>query len=117
LLDLAKIESGKIELQLIDVVGQEVVHEAAAALAPAARAKGLSFEVVTPEAPIVLRTDRRSLRQILLNLAGNAVKVTSPGGVCIELRRSLLKDQHATTIVVRDTGVGIREEDRPRLFQ
>ena len=98
-------------------MGQEVVHEAAAALAPAAQAKGLFFEVIVPETPVVLRTDRRSLRQILLNLAGNAVKFTREGGVRIELRRSLVEDLPATAILVRDTGVGIREEDRPRLFQ
>ena len=113
LLDLAKIESGKVEVRLEPVVCQEVMAEVGATLRPLAEAKGLSFEVDVPEEALIVRSDRRLLSQILINLAGNAIKFTESGGVRLWLRRQ----DRGVEIRVEDTGRGIREEDRQRLFE
>src|ERR1700759_2617527 len=74
LLDLAKIEAGKVELELEPTLCQGVIEEVATSLRPQADAKGLKLEVRVPANEVTLRTDRRVLSQILLNLAGNAIK-------------------------------------------
>jgi protein-histidine pros-kinase len=116
LLDLAKIESGKIELRAEDVSCSGVVAEVVAALGPAAAAKGLSLEVTAADRDLVIHTDRRALHQILLNLAGNAVKFTPHGGVRITCSRSTLNGDRQVRMSVSDTGVGVRDEDKARLF-
>jgi PAS domain S-box-containing protein len=113
LLDLAKVESGKVDLQLEPVECRAVIDDVAAALAPSAHAKGLEFAVSCPAAGLELHTDRRALSQILLNLTANAIKFTSSGSVRIEAFR----DGKRPAIHVIDTGPGIREEDRSRLFR
>ena len=115
LLDLAKIESGKVELHLEPLLCQLVVHEVAATLEPLAEQKGLLFEARMPEEELHVKTDRRALTQILLNLANNAIKFTEQGQIIIELR---VPDSGSGVIIsVTDTGVGIRPEDQERLFQ
>jgi PAS domain S-box-containing protein len=116
LLDLAKIESGKIELRPEDVSCRSVMAEVAAALGPAAAAKGLSLDVTAPEGDVAVHTDRRALHQILLNLAGNAVKFTQRGGVSLALSRVVQNGETSVRIGVTDTGVGIREADKSRVF-
>lgn len=66
---------------------------------------------------MVARVDRRSLSQILLNLANNSIKFTEHGGVRIVLQQRLDEGAQITTIEVADTGIGMREEDQARLFQ
>jgi len=117
LLDLAKIESGKVELDLEPVVCQSVVQDVATALRPAAESKGLRFEVAVPADQIVLRTDRRALNQILINLANNAIKFTERGAVRLELGQPRDDGRTLTEIAVVDTGVGIRTEDQAKLFR
>src|SRR5439155_1893161 len=73
LLDLAKIESGKVVLHFEPVVLQSVVEEVVASLRPVAEAKGLAFEVALPPEDVVLDTDRRALSQIIINLTNNAI--------------------------------------------
>jgi PAS domain S-box-containing protein len=111
LLDLAKIDSGKVELELEPVDCAGVVNEVADTLRSLAKEKGLNFETSATE-HIVLKTDRRALSQILLNLVNNAIKFTDKGGVRIELQQ----DNGATEIMVTDTGVGIKETDQAKLF-
>jgi protein-histidine pros-kinase len=116
LLDLVKIESGKVELRLESVDCELLLDEVAATLRPPAEAKGLAIAVQMPAEPVVLETDRRVLTQILLNLTNNAVKFTERGRV------ALVCDQHRDNgharfeFRVMDTGIGIRPEDQPRLF-
>jgi signal transduction histidine kinase len=117
LLDLVKIESGKVELNLEPVVCQSVVEEIASSLRPLAERKGVQFTVVTPAEPIVVQSDRRALSQILLNLTGNAIKFTEQGEVCIVLACAQADGRRLTEITVTDTGIGIRAEDQARLFQ
>ena len=75
------------------------------------------MEVLCPAPEIVISTDRRALRQILLNLANNAIKFTESGLVKIELQQSRSNGDLLTEISVVDTGAGIRLEERAKLFQ
>jgi PAS domain S-box-containing protein len=115
LLDLAKIESGNLELQLVPVVCQVVVHEVADTLRPLVEGKGLKFSVEALEGEIIVRTDRRALSQILINLANNAIKFTETGGITLAL--SLADDGRSVHLGVADTGVGITPENQSRLFR
>jgi signal transduction histidine kinase len=117
LLDLAKIESGKVELQFEPVVCQEVIDQVAASLRPLAEQKGLALEVQVPERELRLLTDRRALSQILINLANNAIKFTSQGRVTIQASQQQANGMLRTQISVVDTGMGIRPEDLAGLFE
>ncbi len=117
LLDLAKIESGNVELKMETVSCQSVMEEVSATLRTLAESKGLQFEVRLPGHEITVSTDRRSLTQILINLANNAIKFTEKGAVRLELAERR-RDGHTTAeIRVVDSGVGIRKEDQSKLFQ
>lgn len=117
LLDLAKIESGRVEMHLQPLVCQAVVQEVATSLRPAAEAKRLRFEVSVPGEDVVVMTDRRALHQILTNLGSNAIKFTEEGTVSIELRQRVEEGRVVTEFSVKDTGIGITAEDRAKLFQ
>ena len=117
LLDLAKIESGKVAITLESVVCQGVLEEVRTTLKPLAEKKGLEFQVCVPEEELVVKTDRRALSQILLNLVNNAIKFTERGEVRVELRRRRLNGTTHTEVRVHDTGIGIRAEDQEKLFQ
>ncbi|HEV3166850.1 MAG TPA: PAS domain S-box protein [Isosphaeraceae bacterium] len=117
LLDLTKIESGKVELSSESITGQSVINGVATALRPLAEAKGLRFEIRIPERIVCLCTDRRALTQILLNLTNNAIKFTETGSVCIELSSSVVNGRALAEIRVIDTGIGIRPENQAALFQ
>ena len=117
LLDLAKIESGKVELKLERVACQGVLEEVAGALKPLAEMKGLDFTVSRAGGDLEVRTDRRALSQILINLANNGIKFTDKGSVEIELGSRTQNGERLAEITVRDTGIGIREQDQAKLFQ
>jgi PAS domain S-box-containing protein len=117
LLDLAKIESGNVEVNFDPVVIQSVVEEVASALRPQAEAKGLRFEVNAPRQELVVMTDRRALSQILLNLTNNAIKFTEKGGVRLEITQRTGYRSLSTEITITDTGLGVRAEDHEKLFQ
>jgi protein-histidine pros-kinase len=113
LLDLAKIESGKVELWLETFTCRPVIDDVISTLIPMAMTKGLQLVVVGGE-DIEVRADRRALSQILINLVGNAIKFTDQGTVEIRLERRV---GAAVEIAVADTGIGIPESERDRLFQ
>jgi PAS domain S-box-containing protein len=115
LLDLAKIESGKLELTLVPVVCQEVLTEVAETLRPLAEGKGLEFSIDAPDEEITIRTDRRALSQIVINLANNAIKFTDTGSIRLAL--ALAEGGRWVRFSITDTGVGIAEEDQERLFR
>jgi len=115
LLDLAKIESGKIELKLIPTDCREVIEEVATSLRPQAAAKGLEFTVAVPPV-LTLRTDRRTLSQIVINLVNNAIKFTERGRILLRAEQRAERGSRALEISVEDTGIGIRSEDQPKLF-
>src|SRR5262249_22496910 len=118
MLDFSKIEAGKLELEAIDFDLHAAVEEAVGLLAERASAKGLELicHIEAPP-PCWLRGDPGRLRQVLLNLAGNAVKFTERGEVVVSAR---LEEQGPAGAVVRcevrDTGAGIPAEVQPRLF-
>ena len=118
ILDISKIEAGKVTLETTDFDLHGLVHSIATMLAPQAHAKGLDFSVhVAPETPFLLRGDPLHLRQVLINLVGNAIKFTEHGK--IEILVKLLNEKTDTAGVrfeVTDTGIGIPPEVQPRIF-
>ena len=116
LLDLSKIEAGKVDLTFESVDFKAVVEEVAATLRPQAQDKGLAFEVDAPLVPVMVNTDRRALSQIILNLTGNAIKFTERGRVGLTLCSVVVADVPCTEIRVEDSGIGIPLADQDRLF-
>jgi PAS domain S-box-containing protein len=117
LLDLAKIESGKVEVQLLPASCQEILAEVISALRPLAEAKCIDFDVRLPDKPLMVRTDRRALSQIVFNLGSNAIKFTPKGSVRLELAENSGNGLPLAAVHVVDTGIGIKPEDQKKLFQ
>ncbi len=116
LLDLAKIESGTVVAALEMVPCQTLLLGLVETLRPLAESKVLEFRLTLPEAPIEIRTDRRALSQIVLNLVNNAIKFTEQGYVSLRLIKGAAPDG-TIHIEVADSGVGISEADQGKLFQ
>jgi two-component system, sensor histidine kinase and response regulator len=119
ILDFSKIEAGKVDLESRDFELESVVGGAAAVLAPQARDKGLTLHTyVDPLIPPSLRGDQDRLRQILLNLIGNAVKFTERGRVVVRALLAETSSRYARVrFEVQDSGIGIDEETLPKLFE
>ncbi len=117
LLDVAKIESGKIELTPEPVVCQQVAHQIIETLRPMAAEKSLACRVETTTQEIVVQANRRAIHQILLNLVNNSIKFTENGEILINLSQRKEGDHLITEIKVADTGIGIKTEDHAKLFQ
>jgi len=119
ILDFSKVEAGKLELEYLDIDVRDTIEDVARLLAIHAHAKGLEVTAhIDPQLPDVVRGDAGRIRQILLNLGGNAVKFTQQGEVAIDCR-VVEKDDKGTLvrIEVRDTGIGIPPERLTALFQ
>ncbi len=117
ILDLSKIEAGRVQLEAIDFELGAVLDHVAAIVGEAAQDKGLGFSVDTDAVPRWLCGDPTRLRQALLNYASNAVKFTASGS--IRLRVQLLDDSGGTLrlrFAVEDTGIGVDPEVTARLF-
>ena len=122
ILDLAKVEAGKLNIELIDVSLRELLADVVTALEPKASAKKVSFLLEqNPALPTTVVTDPVRLKQILLNILGNAIKFTNRGSVKLTVG---LKSQSSGTgkrsllvFEVTDTGVGIKPEQASLLFQ
>jgi two-component system, sensor histidine kinase and response regulator len=93
ILDVAKIEAGKVTLTVESVQCQQLMGEVADTLRPLAAQKGLEVLVDMPEQPIVLQTDRRALAQIMINLANNAIKFTEKGMIKLALKQRADEEQ------------------------
>jgi len=114
ILDISKLEAGKLELECVDFHLGDTIRSAAALLAPSAQDKRLKLEcIVSPAADRQVNGDRFRLRQVLLNLIGNAVKFTETGHVRIRaaVEGSMIR------IDVEDSGIGMAPETLERLFQ
>ncbi|MBS1824473.1 MAG: PAS domain S-box protein [Acidobacteria bacterium] len=116
LLDLARLDSGMAKLEIEAVDGDEILQEVHQDLATQAEQKGLALVARRCETPVTLWTDRRYLRQILSNLVSNSVKYTNVGEVEVSLIGESEEQQELVRFRVRDTGVGIGQEDLTRLF-
>ena len=115
ILDLAKIEAGKMPLHLEDVELRDVIAEVAQQIEPMVRKKALEFVVdIGLECPS-LYTDRTKVRQVLLNLLSNAVKFTTKGRVSVIARCA--DEGDGVRIDVVDTGIGIREKDLHAIWE
>jgi len=119
ILDFSKIEAGKMELEVVDFDLRATVAEVAELLAGQAQSKGLELMYdIPPELDGRLRGAAGRLRQILTNLTGNAVKFTDNGGVLLRVApEGEDNEMLSVRFEVRDSGIGITEEGRKRLFQ
>lgn len=117
LLDVARIESGHVDLSIEPVICQDVVREVLTALELAAQAKGLALDSDMPTTTVIVQTDRRALHQILLNLGNNAVKYTQTGRVCLSVSEEAEQGRTVTRLSVLDTGPGIPASEQHKLFK
>lgn len=116
ILDLSKIEAGRLEVRQERVRPWRLISEVKRLMDVRAEEKNLQLRVrAMSPLPTVMHTDARRLRQILVNLVGNAIKFTDSGYVEIRLR--LLRKEELLEIAIQDTGIGIPQDDMQRLFQ
>jgi PAS domain S-box-containing protein len=118
ILDLSKIEAGRLQIEEMDFALQEVLAHVESLIAESARAKGLTVEVDGDAVPLWLRGDPTRLRQALLNFAGNAVKFTEQGRIALRARLEHEEgDRLRVRFEVEDTGIGIAPDQLARLFE
>ena len=119
ILDFSKIEAGKLELDPTEFDLREVIGDTIDLLAAQSCSKGIELAAfIRPEVPLALRGDAGRLRQIVNNLAGNAVKFTAQGEVVVTVSCVEEDTTHATIgLEVRDTGIGMDKQGLARLFQ
>ena len=117
ILDLSQIEAGQMRLERIETSLQELVTGVVALLRPRAGAKGLTLDLKL-DSPIPARvlTDPTRLRQILMNLAGNAIKFTESGGITLRVSAHGQGAETILSVVVEDTGIGMNSDQTQRLF-
>ena len=116
LLDYSKIEAGKIDLAQRPFALASLIEDITELLAPRAQAKDLEIAAyVDDRLPVEVLGDAARLRQVLLNLAGNAIKFTATGGVALIVEPGIWPDE--ISFLVRDTGIGIAPEAQERIFR
>ena len=118
ILDFSKIEAGQLQLESLPVDVCSMAEKVMGLLEVQATVKQLRFfSVIEPAVPSVILGDEVRLRQILVNLLGNAVKFTAAGEVSLAVTARHLEDgRHSLAFIVRDTGPGISSDDRERIF-
>jgi signal transduction histidine kinase/DNA-binding response OmpR family regulator len=113
-LDIARIEAGKLTLTVKPMAFADCVHEMAGMFEPQALAKGLAFSFdAEGTLPEVVRADEKRVRQILINLLGNAIKFTSQGRVALRVRYA----REMATIEIEDTGPGLTVQEIEQIFE
>ncbi len=119
ILDLAKIEAGRMVLEVTDFDPANALAEVASLLSVRAQGKGLMLTMyIAPDVPAVVRGDVSRWRQVLFNLIGNALKFTAQGGVEVHFNHRALPDERVELeIAVKDTGIGIPPEAMGKLFE
>ena len=119
ILDLSKIEAGRMELEIQPFSPKGVLNNIGQLLEPRIRGKGLSFSTeVGKEVEGVLQGDVQRIRQILLNLVGNAIKFTEKGSIRVKIEQENKDDKHAELLFqVQDTGMGIPRHIQRKLFK
>ncbi|MCW8803113.1 MAG: ATP-binding protein, partial [Ignavibacteriaceae bacterium] len=114
ILDLSKIEAGKMEIRYEDVILDEVIEEVSASITPLVNKKGIGFQVARSiDTRMLINTDRGKVTQVLINLLGNAVKFTAEGSVTLRISA----DDNLLNFEVIDTGIGISEQDKNLIFE
>ncbi|MGR6806443.1 response regulator [Sphaerotilus natans] len=115
ILDFSRLEAGKLRIESIDFDLRRTVEDVTAMLAQRAHAKKLELACfIAPEVPETVRGDPIRLRQVLVNLVGNAIKFTERGEVVVSVA---LEDDMRLRLEVRDTGIGIAPDKQAQLFQ
>ncbi|MEP6733478.1 MAG: ATP-binding protein, partial [bacterium] len=117
ILDVAKVEAGHMEFERESVMLDALVYETLAMLASTAEAKGLTLRREIPSQVLPIVTDAGKLRQILINLVGNAIKFTAEGEVLVRVVTDPGAGGVPREIVVRDTGIGIPSDRRGKIFE
>jgi signal transduction histidine kinase/DNA-binding response OmpR family regulator len=118
ILDFSKIEAGKLDLETVDISLVSIVEGVAETLAPQARRKELALSTfVDPAIPRALKGDPVRLRQVLFNLVGNAIKFTEAGEVFVSAEAVSGASPGTIRVSVRDTGIGMSDASKARLFQ
>jgi signal transduction histidine kinase/ActR/RegA family two-component response regulator len=118
ILDISKIETGHLELDVVEFDLHELIEQGCAPADLEATAKGLQFDLqVDPRVPRRVRGDGPRLRQVVLNLAFNAVKFTAGGSVVVRVAHSPSRDADAIRFEVIDTGIGIDPQILERMFE
>ena len=113
-LDIARIEGGKLTLEVRPLDFVDFLQQVVGMIEPQARARGLVFEFRPEgELPAVVRVDEKRLRQVLINVLGNAVKFTQSGSVTMRVRHA----REMATFEIEDTGPGITEAEMQRIFE
>ncbi len=117
ILDLSKIEAGKMELHLEDVAVPPLVEEVVATIRPLAEKNGNGLAVACPNDVGTMRADGTRVRQALLNLLSNANKFTEGGAVTLEVAREQAEGREWVRFAVSDTGIGMTAEQMAKLFE
>ena len=118
ILDLSKIEAGRIEIERHDTDLGELVRDVINMMRGRAEAKGLNLLLnQSSDFPRFVNTDAGKLRQVLVNLVGNAIKFTHAGQVAVRLTATATADGHLLTAEIQDTGIGIARDDLDRIFR
>jgi signal transduction histidine kinase len=115
ILDLAKIEAGKMPVHVEPVDIAELIRELSQTIEPMVRRKNLEYRVELEAEMPLLETDRTKVKQVVLNLLSNAVKFTHQG--YIALRACRAPDEDGVQIEVADSGIGIKEDDIAKIFE
>ncbi len=114
ILDLSKIEAGKLDVTIETVDLRPLLQEVSATVAPLVEAKRNRFELIAPDTPLLVRADAFRLRQCLLNLLSNAAKFTEEGRIGVRARAGA---DGTVEIVVADTGPGMTPDQTARIFE
>ncbi len=118
ILDLSKIETGKMDLEMLDCSLTEILQMVFAMLQPKAAQKGLDFQILCPpETPDSIHTDPIRLKQCLINLVNNAIKFTETGHVHLHVSCRESQDRPMLSFEVEDTGIGISAEKLQLIFE
>lgn len=118
ILDLSKIEAGRMELDYTDFSVRQLVDDVHSMMKVRADEKHLQFFVKhDPKLPVLVRSDSKRLKQILINLIGNAIKFTEQGSVTISIRYVNCEPRPELQLSIRDTGIGVSAEQQKRLFK
>jgi|GEM_PF-1139763 len=116
ILDLSKVEAGKVELEVGSFNLQETLNASLSMFREKTMKHGIALKLdIAPDADIAIEADERRLKQILFNLISNAVKFTPDGGAVY--LRAQKRDEDSIELSVEDTGIGIKEEDMLKLFK
>lgn len=115
LLDLSKIEAGKMELKREPISIEKIINESIESFAAWAKTKSIKIEKIIQDGTLEVNVDRDRINQVLVNLIGNAIKFTPPNGK-ITVEAILRKENEEIEVSVQDTGIGISKEELPKIF-